>query len=414
MRLIFHNPHNKVFFGQTLIDFIIRNNLSKKSQKYKYILDFFWEKKIKFWIYLDYKWSSLPVFLQRPIFIKIEVFFWLLLKKINPVNVKIMDHVDQMKKDDIFFSFSLTTLDTDYHGIDTIVNKNIIKLFHFTHYVQNTSLIAKNFERLEWDFIIAENNLKNSTYFNHFFKRYNRNVYTLPFTYGKRYKNKIEFKERQNKCLSVGAVINTDDYKNLFSDFSSFYSSDTLQPLRKQILNKIDKYSKYIDTVNSSFKPQILSTFQKIKKIIFGFKYDYFKFDMVAKFNQYKMFMCWEELWDMPWIWFVEWMACWCAYLWKHDSMYTDLWLIPWVHYISHNGSLEDILEKVKYYQTHSDELDQIATAWSLFVQEHFSWPIVAQKFYDDLIALNKNLTLNHYHKDKFIFNSSFIDKWNQ
>lgn len=414
MRLILHNPHARISFWQTIKDFIIRNNMPKKANKYQYLLDFLWKKKIKFWIYLDYKDSSLPTFLHKQIFIKIEVFFRLLMKRINPLRVQIIDKVKQLRKDDIFLSFSLTTLDTDYHGIDAISDQNFIKIFHFTHYNQNTSLIAKNFERLKWDFIIAENNLKKSDYFNNFFKYFSKEVYTLPFTYGKRYNNTKPFDKRRNMCLSVGAIINIKDYKGLFDDFTYFYHTDTIQPLRKEILNDMDKITDYIETANANFKTDKSSIWGKIKKIIFWYKHTYFKFDMVEKFNQYKMFVCGEELGDLPGIWFVEWMACGSAYIGKIHTMYTDLGLVPWVHYIWYNGTLKDVIEKIKYYQEHEEELEKIAKNGYEFVKNRLSWEVVAENFYNDLVTLNKALVANNYNKEKLVFTSSSTSRWNQ
>lgn len=410
--LIFNNPHTKNFFWQTVADFILRNNISKRSQKYKYILDYLWKNNLNFWLFINYQESSLPNFMKNKILLKLEIYLWLLIKKINPFRVKLYDNLNEINKSDIFFSFSLKILDTEYNWIDDITNKDFIKLFHFTHYVQNTSLIEKNFSRLKWDFIIAENNLSNSKYFKYFFKNYQKNVYTLPFTFGNRYKNINDFKNRKNLCISVWAVININDYKWLFEDFYSFYNTDTLQPIRKEVLDKEKELFAYIDTINSEFKVEYKWDFlNKIKKLLFWMKHSYFKFDIVKKFNNYKMFLCWEEINDLPWIWFIEWMACWCAYIWKIDSMYTDLWFIPWIHYIWHNWTLEDIIEKISYYQKNESELEKIAKRWYEYVIENFSWDRVADIFYKDLLKLSEDYKNSWYVKNNLKFNCSFI-KW--
>lgn len=410
--LIFNNPHTKNFFWQTVADFILRNNISKRSQKYKYILDYLWKNNLYFWLFINYQESSLPNFMKNKILLKLEIYLWLLIKKINPFRVKLYDNLNKINKSDIFFSFSLKILDTEYNWIDDITNKDFIKLFHFTHYVQNTSLIEKNFSRLKWDFIIAENNLSNSKYFKYFFKNYKKNVYTLPFTFGNRYKNINDFKNRKNLCISVWAVININDYKWLFEDFYSFYNTDTLQPIRKEVLDKEKELFAYIDTINSEFKLEYKwDLLNKIKKLLFWMKHSYFKFDIVKKFNNYKMFICWEEINDLPWIWFIEWMACWCAYIWKIDSMYTDLWFIPWIHYIWHNWTLEDIIEKISYYQKNESELEKIAKTWYEYVIENFSWERVADIFYKDLLKLSEDYKNSWYIKNNLNFNCSFI-KW--
>ncbi|EKE28275.1 MAG: hypothetical protein ACD_3C00083G0014 [uncultured bacterium (gcode 4)] len=411
--IILHNPYTKTFFWQTLSGFILRNNVTKKSQKYRYVLDYLWRNWIKFWIYTDNIETSLPQSFRNKLIIKLEIYFWLLLKNINPLNVKIIDDMSKIGKEDIFFSFSSNTLDSDYHWVDEIADLDFIKIFHFTHFVQNTSLVAKNFKRLKADFIIAENNLINSKYFQNFFKSYNKNTYTLPFVFWKKYLNNTHFSERQNKCLSSWAVININDYELIFDDCRAFYENDTLQPIRKEILDRWHELKPVIDTISLEFKPKRLKNnfIQKMANLIFWTKLAYFDFDIVKKYNQYKMFICWEEINDMPGIWFVEGMACWCAYIWIIDSMYTDLWMIPWIHYIWHNWTLDDVIEKIKYYQEHPIELEEIANNWYKFVTENLNWNTVAEKFYNDLMKLSRDYKDSNYNKKNLIFNCSFV-KW--
>ena len=411
MRLVLHNPHTKVFFWQTVFDVLARNNITKKSQKYRYLLDYLAKNKIEFWIYIDYEDSSFPKIFKNRLLIKIEVFFRLLLKKVNPLHVKVISRIENITKDDIFFWFSIKNLDTEYHGIDTIAHKDFIKIFHFTHYVQNTSLVAKNLKRLNGDFIVAENNLSKKPYFNHFFKYYKKDVYTLPFTYAERYKRITPFNERQNKCLSTWSIVDTSNFP-FFDDFESFYKVHFLQPLRKEILDNKDKKSEYIDCLMNTSKPEstLMGKILFICKVIFlWYKIKYYSTDIVQEYNKYKMFVNTEEHYDVPWIWFVEWIACGCAYIGKIDPMYTDLWMMPWVHYIWHDWSLNDIVEKIKYYQKNAKELEIIANNWYDFVAKNLNTEIVAKKFYQDLIKLHASLVEHDYDKTKLHFASSFI-----
>jgi glycosyltransferase involved in cell wall biosynthesis len=416
MRFIFHNPHARISFGQTLIDFLLRNNMPRKANKYQYLLDYLVNNKQPIFIYLDYQDSSLPVWLQRRFFIRIEIYLWTLLKGFSLSQVQILDKPSMIEPDDIFFSFLLKNIDTEYHGIDWLSEHNCIKMFHFTHYVQNTSLVSKNFERLWIDFILAENNLQNVEYFKHFFPSYPKQVYTLPFSFNtKKFIRKASFSDRRNICLATGAVINIDDYPWLFDDFSWFYRAKTMQPLRKEILDSVASYSNLLETTSVNFAPTdviIRSPLQKffswISKLIFWAKRTYFNFDIVQRYNQYKMFVCGEEINWLPGIWFVEWMACGCAYIGKRDSMYTDLWLIPWVHYIAHDGSLEDIVDKICYYQEHQQELEEIAQNWYNFVTNNFSGQKVAATFYNDILSLGQQHKDNNYSKNGLEFNCSF------
>lgn len=415
--IIFHNPHTKIGFWQTFADFIYRSNISKKSQKYKYLLDYLNKNNIKFVIYLDYCDSSLPIFLRKRFFIYIELLIWIFLKKLNPFNIKIISNIDDIKIDDIFFSFSWTTLDTEYNWVNKISNKEFLKIFHLTHIHQSTSIIAKNFNKLNVDFGIAENNLKNSDYFRYFLKNYKKDIYTLPFCFDEnKYKKYIPFNERNSKALSTWAIINIFDYPNLFNDFYSFYKIDTLQPIRKEILVKSEEFKNYIDVISQIFHVDneanynlIKKLIKKFKRIILWSKNNYFNFDIVKKLNEYKMFINWEEKVWLPSIWFVEWMACWSAYIWLNNSMYNDLWLIPGYHYITYDWTTNDIINKINYYQENNEELEKIAENWYNFVHENFTWDLIAKKFYWDLLKLTQSFKQNWYSKKNLNFNCSFI-----
>jgi glycosyltransferase involved in cell wall biosynthesis len=416
MRFIFHNPHARISFWQTLMDFVLRNNMPKKANKYQYLLNYLTESNSPIFIYLDYQDSSLPKFLHKKILIRAEAYIWSLLKWFSLSQVSILDAPDMVKPDDIFFSFLLKNLDTEYHGIDWLSEHDCIKIFHFTHYVQNTSLVAENSERLWIDFIVAENNLENVEYFREFFPSYHRQVYTLPFSFNTdKFSRKVHFSDRRSCCLATGAIINLDDYPWLFEDFSRFYGTKTMQPLRKKILDSVSKYPNLLETTSANFGPTdavIRGPLHKlcsiVSKLIFGSRRTYFNFDIAQRYNQYRMFVCGEEINWLPGIGFVEGMACGCAYIGKNDSMYTDLWMIPWVHYIAHDGTLEDIVQKIQYYQEHQEELEKIAQNWHGFIISNFSWQKVADMFYKDIMDLSQRYIDNNFSKEGLEFNCSF------
>jgi len=413
MRIIFHNPYNKNFFWQTFFWFITRNKMNQKTKKYLYLLEYLNKNNIKFWIYIDYNATSFPKnykIFKNKYFIKIELFFWLLLKNIKRSNVVVIDDVNKIKKDDILISFSWENLDTDYNGLDNIIDKEFLKLFHFTHYVQRTSLVAKNFFRLKWDYIIAENNLSNIDYFLKFFKQYKKQVYQLPFQARDSFVNKVTFNNRKKIAISIGWLIDITWFEDLFDDLYNHYQERRLQPLRADILHDKKELFWIIDTPSVPLKRwwimDMVKMFFWMSKIS-----KYYNFDMCDKFNEYQMFLCCEEIWWLPGIWFVEWMASWCAYIWKDDDMYRSIWLLPWIHYIWHNWTLEDIVNKIKYYQSHQEELEKIAKNGENFINEHFRPDIIAEKFYNDLKNLSDNYKKCNYKKEKLIFNNSFILK---
>lgn len=127
------------------MDFLLRNNISKKSQKYRYLLEYLSREKIRFGVYVDYNETSLPPYFKSRLLIRCEVLFWLLLKGLNPRHVRIIDSIDRIHDEDTFFSFSLSTLDTEYAWRESIADRKFYKMFHFSHFVWNAPLVSKNY-----------------------------------------------------------------------------------------------------------------------------------------------------------------------------------------------------------------------------------------------------------------------------
>ena len=119
---------------------------------------------------------------------------------------------------------------------------------------------------------------------------------------------------------------------------------------------------------------------------------------MVEKFNEYQMCIVGEEILGVPGIGYVEGMACGCAYIGLDSSMYRDLGLIPGTHYISYDGSMEDLRRVIQYYQAdeHQNELKTIAQTGCEYIRNNFCGNKVARKLIDDLESLQKEWLKSH------------------
>ncbi|MCX7196149.1 MAG: glycosyl transferase family 90, partial [Proteobacteria bacterium] len=111
----------------------------------------------------------------------------------------------------------------------------------------------------------------------------------------------------------------------------------------------------------------------------------YYSVDIVEFFNRYTMFAVPEEICDLPGIGFIEGMACGSAYFGLDDPMYRDLGMVPGVHYVAYDGTVEGLVEKVAYYQTRRDELEVIAEQGYRFATEQMSADAVYSRFLDQL-----------------------------
>jgi len=164
------------------------------------------------------------------------------------------------------------------------------------------------------------------------------------------------------------------DNPDFFRDTVDCYSSDYLEG---------SDVKPYLPTDN-----KIVRLYKKIhNRFNTGHQKAYFSFDMVEKFNEYKMCLVGEEILGVPGIGYVEGMACGCAYIGLDSPMYRNLGLIPGVHYISYDGTKEGLRQVVEYYQQeeHQKELEQIAKTGCEYVRTNFNANAVAEKLIDNL-----------------------------
>ena len=217
------------------------------------------------------------------------------------------------------------------------------------------------------------------------------NYLLLPFVYEERFRITVPFKERKNKAMAIGTVTY---FKN--EEFKKMYSTYCYQPLRKQIYDNKERLSRYIDCYIMPYKEDrekevktgdniFLRSYYWIVNHFNNSQRKYFSFDMVDKFNEYKIAICPEDAQGMPGIGFVEAMASGCAFLGLKYGAYEDLGLIEGVHYIAYDGSITDLRAKIEYYtsQEHQKELSNIAQNGYEYVKNNFNKEIVAKRFVD-------------------------------
>jgi hypothetical protein len=219
---------------------------------------------------------------------------------------------------------------------------------------------------INFNYFTSETNIsKNSDFFIKYFGKFNKDTIVLPYVYQNRFKNITPFKHRKNLAIATGTFVR--DHKN--KEMQDFFGSSILQPMRLAIYDKKDSLVQYIDSYLNDFKDWD------------RYRDKYMSFDIVAKYNEYKMSIIPEEIIGLPAIGFVESMACGCAYRGIDSPMYRDIGLIPGEHYIAYNGTLEGLKKVIDYYQTHNDELEKIAETGCLYVHEKFNEETVAANF---------------------------------
>ena len=310
---------------------------------------------------------------------------------INPKLIKVLRHPNQIKKDDIVIIYNVCH--EGLRGMHEVKAFKALSLLHF----HGRDGEAEDIQDAGINCLFAETDLSKTS---EIFRRY----YPLqlpwvvhPFVYAERFKCMKPFKERKTKCFSTGTIT----YKK-HPEFLAVYGDPCDQPARKFVKDNPDFFKDTVDCYSSDYlednegktiSPNDNSIVRLYKKLYnrthVGKQKKYFSFNMVEKFNEYKMHFVGEEILGVPGIGFVEGMACGSAYIGLDSPMYRDLGLIPGVHYIAYDGTKEGLKSTVEYYQKleNQEELECIARNGYKFITTHFRGEFVAKQLLDNLIV---------------------------
>lgn len=273
------------------------------------------------------------------------------------------------------------------------------KIIDMTH-IYATSSEAQSVRAAAPDAIFAQTDFRKtgiSRLFNKNYAWFDGKIMIFPFAFAERFRTIKDFDERQNKAIAIGTLAGYtcgDEYTEVYGEKVKY------QPSRQMMFDNREENKEYYDSyISEYFERKRLDQTRGIKPIrmiktlanivYFDRQTNYFKFDMVEKFNEYKMAICGEDIHGNYGVGFVEAMACGCAYIGLDYDGYKDLGLISGVHFIGYDGTIDDLADKIRYYQRpeNQGELKQIAAAGQKFVQEHFNASVAGKFVIDELKA---------------------------
>lgn len=398
MRVVFVNLHGNEFLLKTLNKYIFKQSV---AIKHKYILDYLLSRDdVEVCSYINRRGLSLSYstrnrFLQSFRFIEHHIAMWK--NGIPQKKVTVLKHERDIRHDDIVIVYQLFEAQFDFKKRpDAFI---ALSQLHFT--VDQADAMAK----LDPDLMYNESDMqKRFIAFDKYFGWFRKQYLVIPFVFAERFKVVKPFAERQNKAVSVGTVTYP-------SYIRQYYGTNCLQPARKQVYDNAEELKPWVDCFNSDFladdKPYNVSKkVGPIRKIInrlhdkffLGRQKKYYSFDMVEKFNDYKMCVVGEEITGLPGIGFVEGMASGCAYIGQTVGYYEDYGMKEGVHYIGYDGSLDDLKAKISYYQQpeHQQELERIAKAGCEFVRSHFNGTAAAESLLNNLLEAQHRWLESH------------------
>ncbi len=392
-RIIFINLHaneflvktlNKIFFGQSV------------AIKHKYLLDYLLNRDdIEVCSFMTKRGLSLSYTTQNHILQSFR--FWehnKVLKEngIDRKKITLIKNESEIRPDDILVSYS-------YYGptqlcLDRVPDAvRVICQIHFN--TQNGELE----KRFSPHAMYNEANLREySGMWRQDLPWYENEFITIPFVFQDRFKRIKPFKDREVKAVGVGTI-------TYMYNIADFYGDPCAQPTRRNCRELGKERPDLIDSFNFDYledqqgkkeKPTnnpIVRTYCRLhSKFTGGHQKQYFSFNMVDKFNDYKIAVVGEEIMGIPGIGFVEAMACGCAYIGQTIGYYEDYGMKEGVHYIGYDGSKDDLEAKIEYWQRpeNQEKLEEIANAGYEFVHNNFNSEIVARNLTEKLLSIKK------------------------
>ena len=314
---------------------------------------------------------------------------------IDPNKITVIKKINDIRPDDIVILYNICT--DNYRGMENVHAFKALSMLHFHGKKTENVLIEKSNIQCYYN----EVDLSKTS---ELFRKYyfvERPWIVIPFVFEERFKNMKPFKERKNKCFSTGTIT----YKPS-EEFMSVYGDPCDQPARKFVKENPEFFEGTVDCFNSDYlednagKKYISGEFFLIRlykkvynRLNVGKQKKYYSFNMVEKFNDYKMHLVGEDILGVPGIGYVEGMACGSAYIGLDSPMYRDLGLIPGIHYIAYDGTKEGLRKTVEFWQKdeNQDKLEQIAMRGCEFVRKNFCGRKVAERLMTALIEQKNN-----------------------
>lgn len=312
--------------------------------------------------------------------------------KVNNIDrkkIKILKDVSEIKPNDLLILYNVCA--DNYRGMENVQAFKALSMLHFHGIASENDIINKS----DVSCLFGEVDLQKNCELYRTYYHVDRPWVTHPFVYAERFQNKVPFNKRKNMAFATGTIT----YKH-HEEFLAVYGDPCDQPTRKQIKDDPEFFKDTVYCTSSDYleddagkKVNETDIFPvKLYKRVYnrthvGKQKKYYSFDMVEAFNSYKMCIVGEEILGIPGIGFVEGMACGCAYIGQDMPAYRDWGLIPGIHYITYDGTKEDLKRVIEYYQMddHQTELEKIARTGCEYVRTNFSGNAVAAKLLEQL-----------------------------
>ena len=285
-------------------------------------------------------------------------------------------------KADVLLNLNLMCFDRlDSEFSNSVKKFDGLKIFHIGDYFgyRPASITNKMLEGVGVNYLLGYSmHDRYCNYFSNYFPEFNNRVWTLPFGYAPRFEVNKPFNLRLNKSIAVGSVNPLrplNDKLESFIEPANFFPDESWFHIfrRKLILNK-----RYLLNEMDSMLPE----FPQIKD---------FKYDLPSKFNDYKMFVACESIFNFPPAKYYEGIACGSVLFCSDHECNKEIDLIDGYNCVMfRQNDFLDFQDKVKFYQTNPEKLNEISNNGLNFVSTNYSHNNVINLLIDSISLMYK------------------------
>ncbi len=244
-----------------------------------------------------------------------------------------------------------------------------MKIFHLMDYFWMEPG-SKKYARLKEfgiDYVMSYSSSdKNCPYFQKIFPGYKGKVIPVPFGYSERFRNTTPFSERKNKCVALGSVnpFRPADAEPIkYQETADFYLDlPWLHKFRRMIVENLPLLGNEIDSM--------LPVFPLYKE---------YTYDIVKKFNEYRMWVSDETMFFFPTAKSYEGTACGTVMVCSDHPCFAEFGFVDGENCIMHRRyDIAHMKERISYYQNHPIELEAIQKRSTEFIRTLYSQPHIA------------------------------------
>ena len=189
----------------------------------------------------------------------------------------------------------------------------------------------------------------------------------VPFGYTERFKNLNSFNDRMNKSVGLGSVnpLRMLDYPvENFKEVADYFPDESWMHATRRMFVKNEEKVKHSMDLMFPFFPQIKD----------------FKYDLVEKFNSYKMFTSCESIFYFPSAKSYEGSACGTVNVCIDHDCNKEFGFVDGENCIMYEeGSLDSFNQKIEFYQNNPEKLSQISMNAEQHAFNHFRHEKVAE-----------------------------------